>query len=505
MKKRKKTKTYGPVLMIMLITLIIILISFVFSILQIRADKTAIVNGNLETSVVTVRNILSLDGLKYIFSNSILNLSIFEPLVLLIISLIGIGIGEKSGLFKAMFYPLRRVKTGVITVIVLFISIVSSFLGDYSFALILPLIGVIYKYLGKNPLLGVITAFIGTTIGYASGIFPNYDVITLGKITEAAARIEVDKAYVFDSFSSLYIMITSTILLTIFGTMFILKFINNKLPKVSNDIEEDLIIDKSALMYSNFTFIIMLILFIYSIIPGLPGSGILLDSSQKTYLEMLLSDSAPFTDSIIVIITIMFMICGYIYGKVSGNIKSSTDYSVGLSKSFDNFGYVFVLMFFAAQMIGILNWTHLGEVLGSMLIEFVSGAEFTGMLLILFLIFMIIIIGIFIPDTLEKWNLSAPIIVPLFMRANIAPAFTQFIFRVADGVSKAITPIFSYFIVLIALLEKYDNNERTQTTIFGTIKLILPTVLALLGIWILIILGWYIIGLPLGISGVTTL
>lgn len=503
--KRKNKKTFGPVLMIMLITFIIIIVSFLFSILQIRADKTSIINGNLETSVVTVKNILSLEGITYIFSNSILNLSIFEPLVLLIISLIGIGIGEKSGLFKAMFNPLKKVKTSVITALVLFISIISSLLGDYSFALILPLIGVIYKYLGKNPLLGVITAFIGTTIGYASGIFPNYDVITLGKITEVAARIEVDKAYNFSIFSSSYIMITSAIILTIFGTIFILSFINNKLPKVKNEIEEELVIDKSALLYSNFTFIIMLILLGYSIIPGLPGSGILLDTSKDTYIEMLLSDSAPFTDSIIFIITIMFMICGYIYGKVSGNIKSSNDYSVGLSRSFDNFGYVFVLMFFAAQMIGILNWTHLGEVLGSIMIDFISGAEFTGMLLILFLIFMIIIIGIFIPNTIEKWNLAAPIIVPLFMRANIAPEFTQFIFRVADGVSKSITPIFSYFIVLIALLEKYDTNEKTKTTIFGTIKLILPTVLALLGIWILIILGWYIIGLPLGVGGVTTL
>lgn len=503
--RRKNKKTFGPVLMIMLITFVIIIVSFLFSILQIRADKTSIINGNLETSVVTVKNILSLDGITYIFSNSILNLAIFEPLVLLIISLIGIGIGEKSGLFKAMFNPFKRVKTSVITAIVLFISIISSIIGDYSFALILPLIGVIYKYLGKNPLLGVITAFIGTTVGYASGVFPNYDVITLGKITEVAARIEVDKAYNFSIFSSSYIMITSAIVLTIFGTIFILSFINNKLPKIKNEIEEELVIDKSALLYSNFTFIIMLILLGYSIIPGLPGSGILLDKSKDTYIEMLLSDSASFTASIIFIITMMFMICGYIYGKVSGNIKSSNDYSVGLSKSFDNFGYVFVLMFFAAQMIGILNWTHLGEVLGSIMIDFISGAEFTGMLLILFLIFMIIIIGIFIPNTIEKWNLAAPIIVPLFMRANIAPEFTQFIFRVADGVSKSITPIFSYFIVLIALFEKYDTNEKTKTTVFGTIKLIFPTVLALLGIWILIILGWYIIGLPLGTSGVTTL
>ena len=116
----------------------------------------------------------------------------------------------------------------------------------------------------------------------------------------------------------------------------------------------------------------------------------------------------------------------------------------------------------------------------------------------------VILLGLLVPNTLQKWTLMSPIVVPLFMRANITPEFTQFIFQVADGIAKAITPIFMYFIVLIAFLEKYDTNESTKTTIFGTIKLILPTVLMLTLVWVLIILGFYVVGLPIGIgSGIT--
>lgn len=505
MKKRKEKLSLGPVFTIMILILIIMVASFVCSILQVRGDRASVVNGVLETSVVSVQNIFSLSGFKYLLSNTVTNLHLFEPLYLLIISLIGIGIGEKSGLFKAVFSNSRKLKTGPLTIITLFLSIISTFIGEYSFALILPFVGVLYKYIGKNPVYGVLVSFIGLTIGYAGGIFISYDTYSLGMLTEEAARVEVDPNYVFNFASTYYIVLSSAIILTIIGSIIVLKFLEPKVPVIENDTEEDLKVDKNALMYSNFTLILLTMIIIYMIIPGLPFSGLLLDRSEKDYIPMLLGNNSPFKSSIIFIITSLFMICGYIYGKKSGNIKSSTDYSVGLSKSFDNLGYVFVLIFFASQMIGLLNYTNLGEVIATMLIDWLSSVNFSGIILILTFFFIVILISILVPGTLDKYTIISPLIVPLFMRANITPSFTQFIFQVADGIGKAITPIFMYFIVLIAFVEKYDTNEKSQTTIFGTIKLILPSILILIGVWILIILGFYIVGLPIGPGISTTL
>lgn len=501
MKKKEKKLNLGPVFTIMLLIVLVILASVLCSFLQVRADKTSIVNGTLETSVTSVRNFLSIDGITYFFSNAVTNITLFEPLFLLILSLIGISIGEKSGLFKAVFHPLKKVKTSVITAFILFISIVSTFLGDYSFAILLPFVGVLYKYLGKNPLLGILTVFIGITSGYASGFAPNYHTFTLGELTSMSAKVEVDSTYRFSLFSQFYIMIGSTAFIVLLGTFFIHKFLFPKLPNVKADIEENLKISKKALIFSNITFILMILFILYLIVPGFFGSGILLDKNEDTYIMKLLGENAPFRSAVVYIISIVLMVCSYVYGKISGNIKSSTDYSVGLSKSFDNLGYVFVLIFFASQLIGILNWTNLGEVFASFLISLLSYAQFSGIPLILATFFLIFIIGLIVPGTLEKWTLSSPIVVPLFMRANLTPEFTQYIFMVADGLSKAITPIFSYFIILIAFLEKYNTDEKMKTTIFGTIKMILPTILMLVGVWILIIIGWYIIGLPLGLKG----
>ena len=107
---------------------------------------------------------------------------------------------------------------------------------------------------------------------------------------------------------------------------------------------------------------------------------------------------------------------------------------------------------------------------------------------------------ILIPSAVEKWELISPLIVPLMMRSNLTPSFTQLIFRVADGIGKCITPFFAYYMITLAFLEKYNTKDNVKITVFGTLKLIFPTILLFLGLWLLILLGWYIIGLPTGPS-----
>ena len=241
-----------------------------------------------------------------------------------------------------------------------------------------------------------------------------------------------------------------------------------------------------------------MLIFIYTIIPGLPGSGLLLDNTQRDYVAQLLGPDAPFTDAFAFVFLIVMMICSGIYGFISKNIKNTNDFSVALSKEFDNLGYMFILMFFASLLISILNWTNLGTVVASWLISFMSNLEFTGIPLIVTMFLVIILMSFLIPDAITKWTLASPILVPLFMKANITPDFTQFIFKAADSVGKGITPFFIYFIIMLAFLEKYNNKESNKITVFGTLKLLRPTALIFTVVWFIIVIGFFVIGLPLG-------
>lgn len=495
-RRKKDKKRLGPVMAIMILTVVIVIASAVFSILGITGSQTAIVNGNLETSLTTVNNILTKEGIKYIFTNAVTNFQIFEPLVLLIISLMAVSIGESSGLFYASFSKFKNINPKFLTFMMLLISVVSSFFGEYSYIFLFPLSAVFYQTIGRKPLLGILTTFIGITIGYGTGLLSNGEGILLMHLTQQSATLDVDPSYTYNLFSNIYIMLFSTIILSAIGTYIIHGTLDKK---VSKTIAEDnnKIISKKAKHFTTLAFFVMLILVVYAIIPGLNGSGVLLGEGDN-YLEKLLNPNSPFYTGFSLIVLAIMMVCSVIYGYISKNIKDTSAYSVGLSKNFEGLGYVFVLLFFTAQMIGILEWTNLGVVVATNLVSFISSLSMTGILLIVLFFVVIVLMSILIPTAELKWGLSSPLVVPLLMRANITPSFAQFIFRAADGVGKALTPFFPYYIIMLAFLEKYNSKEEEKITIYGTLKMILPSIFIFAALWILILICWYLMGLPTG-------
>ena len=162
-------------------------------------------------------------------------------------------------------------------------------------------------------------------------------------------------------------------------------------------------------------------------------------------------------------------------------------------------------MFFIAQLEGIIEWTNLGVVLSSRMIDFMSNLQLSGAFLIVIFFIIVVIMSILIPSTSGKWIIASPVVVPLFMRSNITPDFTQFIFQIADSVGKGLTPVFAYFIIMIGFMEKYVGEDDSSVTIIGTMKLILPIVLIVGLLWIIILALWYISGMPIGINGFSTL
>jgi len=494
---KKKKILLGPVITILILMLVIIVVSAIASAFGLQGEITAITNGTLETSMVTVKSIFSGEGLKYLFTSPVQTFQAFKPLVLLIIALMAISIGKASGLFKAIFIPFRKLKPSIITFLTLFIGIISSFFSDYGYFILLPLSAIFYQYIGRNSVLGILTSFVGITLGYGAGLVFTIDDYQLGLLTREAATVSVDADYVFNAWSNEFIMLASTVILAVIGTLIVESFLK---PKVKESIKEEdnLIISKKGLVFSTISFVILLGLFIYMIIPGMPGSGLLLDMNQKDYVAQLLGGKSPFGDAFIFMLLIMLMVASAIYGFISKNINNTNDYSVGLSKEFDDLGYIFILMFFASLMFSILTFTNLGQVVGASLISFMGNLELTGLPLILIMFFVIVIMSLLIPDTVTKWTIASPILVPLLMKSNITPDFTQFVFKAADSVGKGFTPFFVYFIVMLALLEKYNGKESVKITIFGTLRKLLPTLLLCMVVWVVILIGWFIIGLPLG-------
>lgn len=500
-KKNKQKRMLAPIVSMVILIFVVMLGSSILSLLNIDSSQTSIVGGSLETSLVVVRNIFSKEGIAYFFSNVVTNFNILQPLILLLLSFMAISIGKTSGLFKHIFTPLKRINPKIVTFLVIFISVIATFIGDYSYIILLPLGAVLYQYMGKSPVLGILTVFLGITLGYGTGIFYNFDDYALGMLTQNAAIIDVDPTYRYNLYSNLYIMLISTAIISFLLTLLVDKYLNKKVI-VSEIYADEVVTSRKALIVSTVVSILLILGIAMMIIPTF--GGLLLDNTQTVYIAKLFGDNAPFQLSFMFIFLVFMAIVGFVYGFMSKNFHNNLEYGWGFTKQFDNLGYLFILMFLSSILIGIIDWTNLGVVIVNKLVSLLSLFNFTGIPLIIVAFIFIVIMSIFMPSSLEKWILISPILIPLFMRGNLTPDFAQFVFKAADSVGKIITPVFLFFPIMVGFIQKYNEKEN-KITLFGTFKLIWPIILTMIIFWLLILILWYVAGLPLGIGTLATM
>lgn len=496
--KRNKKIALGSVITLIIVLLTLMFGSMILNGFQTEGTVTSIVGSELQGNIVAVRNIFSKEGIKFFFGDAIKSFKNFEPLALLVISLMVTGILEASGLIKAFFAPIKRFKIEVIIFFTLLAGMLFSFAGELAFVALLPIAAAVYKEIGRNPIIGAITMFIAVGLGHGISFIGSYDIAAITNLTTLSANVSVDADFEFVKQGALFLKIVTSILFAFLGTAITRNYIAMKIPEFKY--EDDKKISKKGLLVSNIMFGVLALFVIYMIIPNMPFSGILLDNSKTSYIEKLFGPDSPFKEGILYIALIITSICSFVYGKISKNIKTTSDFTKGLSKNFSKMGTVFVLFFLVAQIFAILNWTNLGVVLPSLMISFLTSLKVSGILLVLTFFILVILMSFFIPATVAKWNLMAPMTIPLFMRANITPEYIQYIYIMADGVGKSLSPIFPYFILLMGLVNKYNQDDNYKVTVFGTYKLILPAILMILLLWLLIAIGWYIVGLPIGIG-----
>lgn len=498
-KKKKQKKLLSPITTMLILIAFASVLSLVLSLLNVSANQASISNGTLETTIISIKNIFSKEGIIYFFSNIITNFNILEPFVLLVISMMAVSIAKSSGLLKHLFNPLKNIKSNVITFIVVFIGIISSMIGDYSYIILLPLVAVMYEYINKSPVLGIVTMFLGITLGYGTGFIHGYNDYALGILTQSSAIIDVDATYRYNLQSDLYIMIASTLAISFLITMLIEKYLSHKIT-VSENYTDELETSKKALLFSGITGLIFIALLVLMILP----KGLLLDNTQTEYVAQIFGPNSPFNLSFMFIFLLLTAVISVVYGLISKNFKNNHDISWGFTRSFDNIGYIFIMLFLGSVLMGIINWSNLGTLVSVKLLDLIQLFDFTGIPLIIISFICIILMSVLMPGSLEKWYLISPILVPLFMRGNLTPDFAQFVFKTADSVGKVITPTFIYFILMVGFIQKHNTKEN-KVTLFNTIKLIWPIIITMVIFWLLILIIWYIAGLPLGIESLATM
>lgn len=520
-KKLKKLKLH-PVTSFILLTFIVVLLSFILSLFNTSVTYSTInqSTNSLEKTIVVVKNMLSYDGIKYIISNAATNFISFTTLSTLIITLIGIGVADVTGLIQTfMKRKLVKINPKTITFLIILISVFSSIVNEVGYAILIPLSALLFLFNGRNPLTGIATAFGGVAFGYSISFFVGSTDIDLIPYTIKAANL-IDSTFYVRMTSNLYIMIVSCIIISIVGTIITEKFVAKKMGRYISKTkdeegntkeieyldlqyeEQKKILEetkeKQGLKYAFIAGIIVILIFIYMIVPGLPLSGILLDNTKEAYVDQLFGVNSYFQDGFTYMMAIFFAITGIAYGVGAKSIKDDKDLIEKLGEKISSIGYLLIMIFFASQFIAIFKESNIGTLVVATLTNILKSLPLSGVILILFAMFIIAISNLFVTTSVSKWTIISPVLVPMMMQLNMSPQFAQFIFRASESLTNAVTPLLAYFVVYIGYLNIYNKEKDRVYTIRDGIKIMKPYLIAFSVTWIVIIILWYILGLPLG-------
>ena len=490
-------KGLHPVWFFSILIVITIGLSFILSLNNIQGTEYSISQtGKVTSKIITVNSMFGRTGLSFIFGDGINNLAKFTPFGAIIIGLIGVGALIKTGLLKEIFSRLsKKIPRRVMFFLFSLLCIVMGFSQDLSFVIMIPISIPLFTEYKRSQVTGMTLAFVSVAAGANINLFItslDYSLIEIAKNTVKS----IDSDYSYGYSGNLFFIVIASLLLALLISI-ITEFVSRNKPvriaEEENEISEK--VKNKALRKTSLVFIVISIIFVYSILPGLPFSGALLDNEQLLYVNKLFGANSPFVNGILYIVAFISLICGIVYGISTKQIKSEIDIVKLLTSNLNNIGELLLILFFASEFVSIFKYSNIGEVITSRLFDFIYAGEFSFIVLIAFSILAIIISGLFMSSVATKWQMFVPCLLPLFMKSNITPEFTGAIFRLASSIPNMISPVFPYFALYAGFMALYSKNDFRMRKCYGTL---MPYFIGITILFIFIIFGWYILGAPIG-------
>jgi aminobenzoyl-glutamate transport protein len=435
-------------------------------------------------------NLLSVEGLHRILTNLVVNFTSFAPLGTVLVSLLGIGIAEGSGFIGAALRLLvLSAPRRLLTFVIVFAGILSNTASEVGYVLLVPLAAVIFQSAGRHPLAGMAAAFAAVSAGYSANILLGTIDPLLAGLSEEAARI-IDINYEVNPAANYYFMLASTFVLSIAGTWVTEKIVIPRLGEYTGGHKQEALKkltpeEKRGLRYALVASLALTAVLLWGIIPE---DGFLRDPQTGSLLR------SPFMSGSVALIFIGGATAGISYGIGAGTIKSDKDVIKGMSQAMKTLATYIVLVFFAAQFVAFFNWTNLGLIFAVEGADFLKSVNLGSIPLMLLFVLISAFINLFMGSASAKWAIMAPVFIPMFMLLGYSPEFTQAAYRVGDSVTNIISPMMSYFALIVAFFQRYDEKAGIGTII----ATMLPYTIIFLIIWGILLSVWMMLGIPVG-------
>jgi len=443
-----------------------------------------------------VKSQLTGDALAGFLAGMVKTFTEFHPLGVVLVAMLGVGVAEQAGFVSAAIKRLVSVTPrALLTPVLILVAIVSHTTADAGFVLVIPLGGVIFYAAGRHPLAGIAAAFAGVSGGFSACPIPTSLDPLLQGLTQEAAHF-LDPSRDVNPLCNWFFMSGSSILIIGLGWFITDRIVEPRLRRIAVDGDPDEMpkldpmtaAERRGLIAAGLVMLAGIGLLVLATWPAdspLRGPG-----GSPTHAR------APLMQAIVPLIFLLFLVPGVVYGYAAGTFKDHRDVVAAMARSMSTMGYYLVMAFFASLFIDAFDESGLGRLLAVEGAGALAAAKLPAAVTVVGIILMSAMVNLLIGSASAKWALLAPIFVPMLMQLGISPELTQAAYRVGDSSTNIITPLMPYFPLVVAYAQRY-----VKKTGIGTLTaMMLPYSVAFLTLWTLILLGFWALGLPLGIG-----
>ena len=489
---------------------------------------------------IAPRSLLTGEGIYWMLSSMLRNFTGLPALGLIFVAMLGIGLAEKFGFFSALMRSLAFITPRrLLTPAVVLIGANSSVASDAGYIILPPLAAALYLAVGRHPVAGLAAAFAGVAGGFGAGFFPTGGDGALTGFAQDAARV-IAPDYTVNYLHNAYFKAGSAFVVMLAGWGVTDLLVEPRLKRQASieaapDNSSDMALtplEKRGLGASLAAMVLVLAAFAALILlPGMPlhGDGQPTLSDGRVVLHhavevlpagatteapphdilardpLLVAETAVrprlaetpgerWSHVIVPIIFFAFLIPGLIYGFVVGRLRSQREFVDALYHGVESIVPVLTIAFFMAQFVNYFAYTRLDRMLayagGSLLVQ----ADLPVPLFLSLFVLLVVVGDFALSGMLSKFGVMAPIFIPMFMMAGISPELTTAAYRIGDSVVNIITPLNSYLLIILAVLQKYN----ARAGLGSLIGLMLPYSVVFFFAWTALLLLWWAAGWPLG-------
>ncbi len=471
-------------------TLFAILAGFVIllSAVAVRTGLEAVHPGTGET--ITPVSLLTVAGLHRILVEMVTNFTSFAPLGTVLVSMLGIGVMEASGLIAAVLRLLvLSAPKRLLTFVLVLSGVLSNTASEIGYVLLVPLGGIIFLGAGRHPIAGLAAAFAGVSGGYSANLLLGTIDPLLAGLSEEAAQI-VQPGYTVNPAANYFFMVISTFVISAAGTWVTEAIVIPRLgaytgAEKSTAIDQLSSDERRGLRFAAAATALFGALLLWGTVPV---DGFLRNPETGSLLR------SPFLSGIVAFIFLGGTWVGIAYGVGARKFTSDSDVMNGMGKTIGTLGTYLVLVFFAAQFVAYFNWTNLGLIVAVKGAETLRASGLGGIPLMLAFVVLSSGLNLLMGSASAKWAVMAPVFVPMFMLLGYSPELTQTAYRIGDSTSNVIAPMMSYFALIVAFFERYDKTSGIGTVV----ATMLPYTVVFLACWSAMLVVWMLLGLPVG-------